>query len=75
MKNPCPLCRSVETGPSFTYDWEETETEVIAVDPFFQCSKCGHSWPVKVRLVLARHSDPDDHAANESFAKRLMESG
>ena len=71
MRSPCPSCGSGETGPSFTFDWEQTETEVIAVDPFYKCSMCEHSWQVKGRLVLSRHSDPDDQAATRSFAERL----
>ena len=75
MRSRCPSCGSAETGPSFTFKWEQTETEVIATDPFYGCSGCGHSWQVKVRLVLSRHSDPGDQAAAESFAERLAEPG
>ncbi len=49
------------------------QTEVIATDPFYGCSECRHSWQIKGRLVLSRHSDPDDKAAAESFAKHLTD--
>ena len=73
MREPCPSCRSIETGPSFTFKWEQTETEVTATDPFYGCTECGNSWQVKGQLVLSHHSAPDDKAAAESFAKRLTE--
>jgi|ETNmetMinimDraft_16_1059900.scaffolds.fasta_scaffold109899_2 DNA-directed RNA polymerase subunit RPC12/RpoP len=74
MRKPCPSCGSVETGPSFTFKWEQTKTEVIATDPYYGCSECGHSWQIKGRLVLSRHSDSADKAAAESFAKHLTDS-
>ena len=71
MNERCPSCESAKTGPSFAFGWEETETEVVAIDPFYGCAGCGHSWQVKGRLVLSRDSDPDDPAAIESFAELL----
>ena len=61
MDSKCPQCGSVDTGPSFTFDYDRDDSgRVIARNPFFACGGCGHTWQVEMVLVVAQPFDPDD---------------
>ena len=72
MDRKCPQCDSVDTGPSFTfdYDWDD-DGRVIARNPFFACARCKHAWQVEMVMVVARPFDPDDDEAVDGFVEAI----
>ena len=72
MDTKCPQCGSVETGPSFIFDYDRDDAcRVIARNPFFVCVGCGHTWQVETVMVVARPFDPDDDEAVNAFVEAV----
>ena len=72
MDRKCPQCGSVDTGPSFTFDYERDDSgRVIARNPFFACGGCEHTWQVEMVLVVAQPFDPDDAEAVDRFVEAI----
>ena len=72
MDRKCPQCGSVDTGPSFTFDYERDDSgRVIARNPFFACARCKHAWQVEMVLVVAQPFDPDDDGAVNGFVEAI----
>ena len=72
MDRKCPQCDSVDTGPSFTFDYDrDDDGRVIARNPFFACARCKHIWQVEMVLVVARPFDPDDGEAVDGFVEAI----
>ncbi len=72
MDRKCPQCGSVDTGPSFTFDYERDDSgRVIARNPFFACGECEHTWQVEMVLVVAQPFDPDDDEAINGFVDAI----
>jgi hypothetical protein len=72
MDRKCPQCGSVDTGPSFTFDYERDGSgRVVARNPFFACGGCEHTWQVEMVLVVAQPFDPDDDEAINGFVDAI----
>ncbi|MDP7208932.1 MAG: hypothetical protein QF523_03560 [Acidimicrobiales bacterium] len=72
MYTECPQCGSVETGPSFTFDYDRDDAgRVIARNPFFACAGCDHTWQVETVLMVAQPFDPDDAEAVDGFVEAI----
>ena len=72
MHAKCPLCGSVETGPSFSFDYDQDDAgRVVARNPFFACARCEHTWQVETILVVAQPFDPNDAEAVDGFVEAI----
>ena len=72
MDRKCPQCGSVDTGPSFTFDYDrDDDGRVIARNPFFACARCKHTWQVEMVLVVAQPFDPGNDEAVNGFVEAI----
>ena len=72
MNRKCPQCGSVDTGPSFTFDYQRDDSgRVIVRNPFFACGGCEHTGQVEMGLTGSQPFDPNDDESVDGVVKAI----